>query len=243
MGRVERHVEEERRLGPMFEPFDGFVREQVRRVAGHVEPGGVVVEVNVATCFGLAMCKVVRAAAEETEELVEAVGIGPELIAITEVPFAEHGGVITVRLEDSRHGGFGHRQAEFAALLEPFRIVVAAHVIEADCAFESADALLITAGHESATRGTAFRTVVVELGEADSGASDCVDVGSADIRGAVGLEVAPTEIVGQDQHDVGRALRALGEDCGYAHGKGSKEGASVHKIAIKNSIVIVYRLQ
>jgi hypothetical protein len=63
------------------------------------------------------------------------------------------------------------------------------------------------AGHQGATGGSADGAARVAIGEADALGSETVEVRRLDDFLAIATEVAVTEIVGEDEEDVGFPFR------------------------------------
>src|SRR5439155_9813498 len=93
----------------------------------------------------LLVAVVVNIARKETRELVEAVGVGAELLFVAEVPLAEHAGGVARVLEHARQRRLASRQAGLLLAGEDGPL--------------QADALLPAAGHQGRPRGSADRAV------------------------------------------------------------------------------------
>ena len=75
-----------------------------------------------------------------------------------------------------------------------------------------AEPLLIAARHEASASGAAIRPTDVAVGEPDAVLRDRVDVGRGNIPGkTLARELTPTEIVGEDDEDVGLAFGGRGD--------------------------------
>src|SRR5262249_15797171 len=151
---------------------------------------------------GLLVGEVVDRPAENSEEFVEAVPVGPELLGIAEMPFAYARRIVTVLPENAREAGFRNRHADLAALLEPLGFVVAGHIRDADGGFEAADTMLISARQQRCPGGRTLRGVSVALQKAHALLPDGIDMRSADVGAPVAADVAVAEIVGKDQNHV-----------------------------------------
>src|SRR6266850_952358 len=78
-----------------------------------------------------------------------------------------------------------------------------------------AEALLVTARHESRASGTAVWTGNIATGETNAAFGQCINVRSWDLRIALATELAVAEIVGDDDEDIGFAFGGLNsERCG-----------------------------
>lgn len=113
------------------------------------------------------------------------------------MPLAGHGGAVAGGAEGFGDGG--------AILAEIAAVAGAAVVID-----HVADAGLVgvEAGHEGGASGAAAGAVV-ELGVAGAAGGERVDIGGFDLR-AVAADVGETEIVGEENDDIGTFGRGLG---------------------------------
>jgi hypothetical protein len=85
----------------------------------------------------------------------------------------------------------------------------------------------VLAGHERAARWSAHGIAGVDLGEADAIGGEAVDVGGLDALLSVAAEVAVTEIVGEDENNIGLGWGVLGRQ-GSGAGEAGQEFSSVH---------------
>ena len=76
-------------------------------------------------------------------------------------------------------------------------------IADAERAFETPDAMLVSAGQQRGPRGRALRGVGIKRGEFDSTLGELVYSRGADVGAAVAAQVAITEVVGHDQDNVG----------------------------------------
>ena len=88
-------------------------------------------------------------------------------------------------------------------------LVVASDITRADRALQAAGALGVASGEEGGAGGGALRAVGVVLGEACAVGGKLVDVRGLGLGVSVASEVSVAEIVGEEEHDVGR----LGSGC------------------------------
>ena len=128
-----------------------------------------------------------------------------------EVPFAEMGGCVARLPEEAgegRDGGVeevGHASAEVVG----FGREVAVDAMAGGK----------LAGWEGGAAGGAHRAADVELGEEGALGGETVEVGRFDSAVAVATEVAPAEIVGEDEDDVGAGWELKGgEEAAAGHG-------------------------
>ena len=147
VGCGEGQIEEEG-FGPgLAQPGERGAGNDVGHIAGAPGLCAVFEHLDVARAFALFFVgEVVGVAAEDTEGIVEAVGVGRVLGGVAEVPLAGERRVIAEGFQLAGESGFGGGQSEFAALLEPGGFVVTADVVDADGALESAHALGIASG-------------------------------------------------------------------------------------------------
>src|SRR6185437_5063578 len=90
-----------------------------------------------------------------------------ELRLASQVPLADHAGVVAGSLQQLGKGHLTARQAESLGQIALRRSIV---VLEAE-------ALLIPASHQPGARGSAHRRRCVAIGKADSLQADTIDVG------------------------------------------------------------------
>ena len=184
MHRRVRDVEEERIVLVAFDKLDAAVGNDVCRIAGHIlffetnTPGPVLV--------------VVRRAVEEADEFVEAMVDRVVLVLIAAVPFAEKRCRVAVVLENSRESW---DRGRYPALRFP---ATNDHV-------NNADALLVPAGEERGTGRATDRGISVKVGEYHPLVGHLFDARCLDPTVVQG-HIAATQVVGQDDHDVGRAV-------------------------------------
>ncbi len=171
----------------------------------------------------------------QRQRFVEAVRVRPEPRAVAEVPFADLHGVVAAVAQQARERDLGGRQAHVLV----GRLVRAA-VAEIDRAVQGralalglrhdphellggrreleAEARGVAPGHDRGARRGAGGVAGVGHREVDALARDGVDVGrrheAVGDAAAAQREVGVAEVVDHDQHDVGRAARALDGDDG-----------------------------
>ncbi len=125
------------------------------------------------------------------EPVVETVVVGLRLLAAepaVEVPLAEINGLVAGAAQQLGDGGFLDRQVDVAVRRDP--------VVDPDPARDAA-------GHEPGPGGRAHRRRGVGVGEAQPLGGEPVEIGRPDIGVAVDSEIAPTEIVGDHDDEVG----------------------------------------
>ncbi len=77
----------------------------------------------------------------------------------------------------------------------------------------------VTARHQRGARGSAIRRGAIELGETCTGCGETVDVGGLESWVAVTAEIAVTEIIGEDDDDVG----SISGGRGVCHNSGQEQ--------------------
>ena len=137
--------------------------------------------------------------AEVVVETVPAGMMGRIVGVVAQVPFADAGRGVALRLERLGDGDFAGRQA--AGRVPPQNAVaVVAH----------AAADRVAAGEQGGPAGRADLGGGVEIGEPHPFGGHAVEVGRADARMPVAAQVAPAEIIRQDDDDVGPGRLPLG---------------------------------
>jgi hypothetical protein len=122
--------------------------------------------------------------------VVVGLGLGGLVEMRVEVPFAHVAGGITLGAEELGEGDLARAQVHLAALRDPR---------------EHAVPVRSAAGEDGRARRAADGARRVALGEACALAGEGVEVGGLDHRVPVDAEVAPAEVVGEEDHDVRRA--------------------------------------
>ena len=184
------HIEEQRlRRVVVLDDVYGFVPDQGRVVAVFLKELAVPLPIDDAAPL---LGEIVNLADEVAIEMVEAAVLRPEFpIGMAEVPFADHCGLVAGVLQRLRERALVRRQSEGVAGKYNQRLQAIAHGI--------------AAGHQLRPRWRANRHSVKRLCP-HAVVRKLVDIRSFDVA-AVIAEVRVTEIVGQDDHDVG--LRCL----------------------------------
>ena len=161
----------------------------VADVLGEFDLGSFLPEVGGVVGVGLALVEV-------AEEFVEALICGDSvgLAGEAEAPLAEEAGGVAGLVKNFGDGDVVLEQA-FAVTLVG---------VAADAGVAGVEPL-----HEAGPRRRADRVAGVGVGEAHALAGEAVDVRSEDLFLAVAAKVAPAEIIGEDEDDVG--LGALGQ--------------------------------
>src|SRR6185369_7043738 len=99
----------------------------------------------------------------------------------------------------------------------------------------------VGSGEHGVSRGGAGGGVGVRVGEANAVCGECIDVWRVDVRGSVAADVAISEIIGEDDDDVGLGAGwgrgCLGEqgaklESGAGCGKLCEESAAVHRATV-----------
>ena len=149
------------------------------------------VEAHVVLLVAAVVVIVVHHVAEEAVEVVESAGVGVLRGLQSEVPFADRGGGVALRLEHLReHGGGAREEAPVFCGLGP------------DDSGD-ADEIGVASGKKGGAGGGAHGAVGVEFGEAHPIGHEGVEVRTLEIGRAVAGEVAVAEIIDDNEEDVG----------------------------------------
>ena len=166
-----------------------------------------------------------RAIGVDRAVVVEAVGFGTgRPLAAAEVPFSEVRRGVARLLQNAREGGHGG--------VEPVRHSPGlVHFGRREVAVDLVPRRKMT-GRERRAAGRTDRIVHVELREEGSLAGQSIQVGSLDVAMAVAAEIAPAQVVGENENNVGRAA-PLGLEAEGAHGGrgGGEKLTSVHGLS------------
>ena len=192
MRRVVGHEQEEGRVaaGVLADEAHRVLGDQIRAVARLVDRLLVVEPVDLAVAL---VREVVEAPAEVADETREAALEGVVLAARqTQMPLADEAALLVAGLGE-------HLRDESRLGIET--VVVVPH----DDAAHHPVPDRMPAGHQAGP-GRRADGRHVEAVEPDALRGDAVDVGCGDVA-AVEADVTPAEVVGDDEHDVGRPLR------------------------------------
>ena len=203
-----RHVEEKRFFTVAIDEVDGLCREPGRQhlLIGLVDDADAVVAVKQrerreALRGGMLRPHVIGIG--NPEILVKALRQREELLVIPEMPFAEGGSRVALRFKKLGHGRL--------VGIEP----VAAAGTEGAM---DAEAIGITTGQEPGPGGRADRLRGIPLRETTSLRRESIEVRGLVAFRTEAADVGVTEIVGENDHDIGKAL-------GSDHGKNEREEA------------------
>ena len=194
--RVEMQADEEwfSLFDVAIDRLDGLFGEQIRQVTSLVNFDIVVPEI-VGIGLGAArlMREVVQIASAESPEMVVAALEGPIIRKTAEMPFAKKRSAVTGFSEQRRQRGMPGRKPYVAG---------AKRFLQAD-----GQSVLIAARDQRDAAGGAYRRIGVSLQELHAFRGQPVDVRRFVIRTAIAGEIGITEIVGEDEQDVGRGRR------------------------------------
>ena len=175
-----------------FDPFDGFGGDEVGDVALFFDQLAVAMPGVGVGAFFVAVVVGADAAAEGAVGVVEAVVVGAPFGFGAEVPFAGEAGLVADLFEGLGEGDGFDWEAAFGL------------------GGGDAEAAPVAAGHESGAGGGADGGDVV-VGEFDAFGCEFVEVGGGGVAAVEGY-VGPTEVIGDDEDDVGwGGLEARGE--------------------------------
>ncbi len=158
---------------------------------------------------------------EVAEEVVEALALGLTRRAlVAQSPFPDSGRGVA--------DGPEHFGDDDIALVQRHPAIGGGHFGRGDASIgPDAGMPVVLAGHEDAARGGADRSTAVEIGEPHPLGRHAVEVRRAVALLAVAAQLRRAEVVGQDQHHVGRALRWPGRrrfGCGRGAGRSHRHG-------------------
>ena len=181
-------VEEERRLAVLLvDQLDGVVADQRRVVAFLPKELAIALPVDDAAAFP---GEVVHLPHDVAVEVIEAAVLRPIfLVGVAEVPFADHVGSVAGFFERLGKCALVSGQPKGVAGEDNERLQPVTH--------------RIAAGHQSRTRGSAYRLTVKRL-QPDALLGELVDIRRLDLAAAV-TEVGIAQIVGHDEDDIGSA--------------------------------------
>ena len=212
VGRVVREDEEERGVAARVtvDEVDGLVREHVGQVVvdlDHLAPAvdlapgaGARRPVGVEHRLGGASREVRRPAGEQAEVLVEAPRQRLLRRPPAEVPLADVAGRVAGPAHEVAEGPFVRRQPDLDVAARRVELV--------------AVALGVAAGHQPRPRRAAHRGRDVGGGEPHAVAGEPVEPRRPHDGAAVAAEIAPAEVVGDDENHVGPRRRLGGGDAG-----------------------------
>ena len=185
VGLVVRQVKEERTVVVAVDELCRLARHKIGEVGAVLVVLGVVPPQSVADAGSpvVAVRIVVDGAHLETDELVEALGPRADLGRHAEVPLAEDCRAVAATVQKFGQG----------------RLVRLHSQVALD------DAGMLAAGEQTGARRGADRRRHVVVGEAHAVCRQRVEVGCAQVDGAVTAQVGAAQVVGDDEDDVRRA--------------------------------------
>ena len=204
-------AQEERlpRLGVAPDHVLGARAQKVREVPRLLDRHVVVPEIGL--LIGARVRVVVDGAAAEPVEMVVAAQKRTEFRQAAEMPFADEGRAIASFPEKRRQRWLLGRQSDDSRggqrLLQTDR-----------------EAVLISAGDQRDAGGRADRRIGVRLQKTHAGRGETIDVRRSKVGPAVTGDVGVSEIVGEDEDDVGAARRLLRERAADARRERERPG-------------------